>query len=303
MSASPDGVLVVDKPPGPTSHDVVSVARRALGTSGVGHTGTLDPLATGVLVLVVGRATRLARYMAHDVKEYVAQIAFGRATATYDAEGATTGETGRTPEPVAIAARLAAMVGPQLQTPPAYSAKKVGGEVAHRAARRDTPLAIPPVPVVVHALSLDAFEGGVATVSMRVSAGFYVRTLAHDLGEALGCGAHLAGLRRTRAGAFDLSGAVSWEALATAARGAMASAVVPLDDLLPDLPAAVLPAEAAARVRHGQSVQAAVSGGATATAGPVRLLDEDGHLLGIAEPSGAGAEPSRRVLQPVVVLG
>lgn len=301
MSAPPDGVLVVDKGQGPTSHDVVAVARRALGTSRVGHTGTLDPMATGVLVLVAGRATRLARFMAHDVKSYVAQVTFGRATTTCDAEGETTRDTGRTPEHEALAALVATKAGPQLQTPPAYSAKKVGGEVAHKAARREAPLVLAPVPVVVHALSLDAYENGIATITMTVSAGFYVRALAHELGEALGTGAHLSALRRTRAGAFGLDDAVSWQTVAAAARGTLTSALLPIDRLLPDLPAARLPAEAVAKVRHGQSVQATISG--DAQAGPVRLLDEAGHLIAMAEAAGPGESAARRILQPVVVLG
>ncbi len=285
MNVSADGVLVVDKSRGPTSHDVVAVARRALATSRVGHTGTLDPMATGVLVLVAGRATRLARFMAHDVKAYEARITFGRATTTYDAEGTTTRDTGGRPDRAAVAAWLAARVGRHLQTPPAYSAKKVGGEVAHRAARRDAPLDLPPVPVVAHALSLDGFEDGVATVTMQVSAGFYVRSLAHDLGDALGTGAYLSGLRRTRAGAFGLADSVSWEALATAPRGGMTPSLLPIDRMLPEMPSAILTDEAAAKVRHGQSVQATVSGD---PARPIRILDQAGHLLGIAEAAGSG---------------
>ncbi|MCC6992901.1 MAG: tRNA pseudouridine(55) synthase TruB [Acidobacteria bacterium] len=301
MSAPPDGVLVVDKGQGPTSHDVVAVARRALATSRVGHTGTLDPMATGVLVLVAGRATRLARFMTHDVKSYVAHVTFGRSTTTYDAEGDTTAETGRVPERDALAALVATKLGPQLQTPPAYSAKKVGGEVAHKAARRDAPLVLAPVPVTVHALTLDGYDDGIATITMTVSAGFYVRALAHDLGEVLGTGAHLSALRRTRAGAFTLDDAVSWPTVASAARGTLTSALLPIDRMLPNLPAAQLSAEAAAKVRHGQSVQATITG--DASTGPVRLLDEAGHLIAMAEPVGAGDPGARRVLQPVVVLG
>lgn len=301
MSVSPDGVLVVDKGQGPTSHDVVAVARRALATSRVGHTGTLDPMATGVLVLVAGRATRLARFMTHDVKSYVAHVTFGRSTTTYDAEGDTTAETGRVPERDALAALVATKLGPQLQTPPAYSAKKVGGEVAHKAARRDAPLVLAPVPVTVHALTLDGYDDGIATITMTVSAGFYVRALAHDLGEVLGTGAHLSSLRRTRAGAFTLADAVSWPTLAGAARGTLTSALLPIDRMLPNLPTAQLSAEAAAKVRHGQSVQATITG--DAGTGPVRLLDEAGHLIAMAEPVGAGDPGARRVLQPVVVLG
>jgi len=298
-----DGVLVVDKPAGPTSHDVVAVARRALATSRVGHTGTLDPMATGVLVLVAGRATRLARFMAHDAKDYVAEITFGRATTTSDATGETTRETGSAPTRADLEARVAGALGPQLQTPPAYSAKKVGGEVAYRAARRDTPLTLAPVPVVVHALTLEAYDRGVARIAMRVSAGFYVRALAHDLGEALGTGAHLSGLRRTRAGAFDLSQAASWQAVATAGRGALVPALLPLERLLPELPRAVLAPDAVMRARQGQIVQVpGATPDTTPPPGPVRLLDEAGHLIGI----GTAATPPGRsgaFLQPVVILG
>jgi tRNA pseudouridine55 synthase len=301
VSAPPDGVLVVDKGQGPTSHDVVAVARRALGTSRVGHTGTLDPMATGVLVLVAGRATRLARFMTHDVKSYVAHVTFGRATTTCDAEGETTRDTGQVPDREALAALVATKAGLQLQTPPAYSAKKVGGEVAHKAARRDAPLVLAPVPVTVHALTLDAYEHGIATLTMTVSAGFYVRALAHELGEALGTGAHLSALRRTRAGAFGLDEAVRWETLASAPRGTLTTALLPIDRMLPNLPAAHLPAEAVAKVRHGQSVQATISG--DARTGPVRLLDDAGHLIAMAEPVGAAGPEARRVLQPIVVLG
>ena len=309
MTGAADGVLVVDKSRGPTSHDVVAVARRALATSRVGHTGTLDPMATGVLVLVAGRATRLARFMAHDVKAYQAEVTFGRTTTTWDAEGATVTESGLTPAREALAAAVAARCGAQLQTPPAYSAKKVGGEVAHRAARRDAPLVLAPVPVVVHALTLDAFDGAVATLSMRVSAGFYVRALAHDLGVALGTGAHLSGLRRTSAGSFDLSAAVSWEALATSQRGGLTGALLPLERLLPDLPSARLTADATARARHDQTVQAALAG--RPAAGPLRLLDDGGRLVGIAEAAEAAAPPGHdaapaaaepRILRPVVIL-
>jgi len=158
VSGFPDGVLVVDKPPGPTSHDVVVTARRRLGTARIGHTGTLDPMATGVLVLVIGRATRLARFMAHDIKGYLAEVTFGRTTSTYDAQGVTSSETTRHPERAALEALLVRMTGPQLQTPPAYSAKKVAGEVAHRAARREAPLELPPVPVTAHEIALVAWR-------------------------------------------------------------------------------------------------------------------------------------------------
>ena len=298
MIAPVDGVLIVDKPRGPTSHDVVSVARRALGTSKIGHTGTLDPMATGVLALVVGRATRLARYMTGDVKTYEAQVTFGHATDTYDAQGTATLTTGRCPDREALVAALEGFGGPIQQTPPAYSAKKIGGEAAYRLARRDTPVLPAPVAVVVHALALDNYADGVATLVVRVSSGFYVRSLAHDLGTQLGTGAHLSALRRTQAGAFGLPEATSWDALKHGGDGARVG-LLGIDRLLPDLSAVVLSAEDAARVRHGQTVQVALpAGGAD---GPMRLLDQDARLIGMAEavaPAGGAAT----VLRPVVIL-
>lgn len=299
MTETPDGVLVVDKTAGPTSHDVVAVARRALGTSRVGHAGTLDPMATGVLVLVAGRATRLAQYLAQDVKAYDAQVTFGRATTTYDAEGAITAETGQVPAPDALAAALDVLAATREQVPPAYSAKKVDGEIAHRAARRDTPLALAPAAVTVHRYALAAYADGVATVALEVSAGFYVRSFAHDLGQAVGTGAHLSGLRRTKAGAFDLSQAVAFADVAAAARGGMRAHLLSIDTMLPHLPAVAVTPDGARRVRHGQAVQGVVPDGPS---GPVRLIDDAGHLVAIARP-GPGGVGGAVLLQPVVVLG
>jgi tRNA pseudouridine55 synthase len=213
MSAQPavNGVLVVDKPLGPTSHDVVARARRALGTPRVGHTGTLDPQATGVLPLVVGKATRLAQFLSASVKEYDALVAFGRATDTYDAAGAVTEETGRQPSAEAVEAALERFRGAFLQAPPAYSAKKVDGERAYARARRAEAVTPAPVAVTVERLELTGWDGDLVCLRVRASAGFYVRSLAHDLGAALGTGAHLAGLRRILAGAFTLDDAVPFE--------------------------------------------------------------------------------------------
>jgi len=258
-------------------------------------------MATGVLVLVVGRATRLARYMAGDVKVYEAQVTFGRSTDTYDALGATTAETGRQPDRDALSAALVPFTGAIVQTPPAYSAKKIGGEAAYKLARRDAAVLPAPVTVTIHALQLTAYAAGVATLTVRVSSGFYVRSLAHDLGAALGTGAHLTALRRTHAGAFDLAEALSWEGLVTGGAAAR-TAVLPIDRLLPDVPGVTLSPADAARVRHGQTVQAVLPAG---TAGPaIRLLDEGGRLIGMAEASpqpASSVAPS--VLQPVVILG
>ncbi|MGE0814341.1 MAG: tRNA pseudouridine(55) synthase TruB [Vicinamibacterales bacterium] len=299
MTSGPDGILVVDKPEGPTSHDVVAVARRVLRTPRVGHTGTLDPMASGVLVLVLGRATRLARYLTHDAKEYDARIAFGRATTTYDAQGSSTVETGRTPSAADLTAELARYAHRRVQTPPPYSAKKVAGRVAHRAARQDEPLDLPPAPVTVHELSLRDYHDGVATVTLSVSAGFYVRSLAHDLGVALGTGAHLAALRRTAAGGFTLRHAVPLGDLA-GRTGGLEAALVRIDQMLTDLPAVPLSEDDAGRVRHGQGL---VRPGLADQVGPVRLLSPQGHLVAVAEVRPGPGETSPAFLQPVVVVG
>jgi tRNA pseudouridine55 synthase len=300
-----DGVLVVDKPSGPTSHDVVQVARRTFGAR-VGHTGTLDPLASGVLPLVVGRATRLAQFMTGAEKSYDATIVFGRETDTYDAAGRVTAETGRAPEPGAVAAAVTAMPGRRLQTPPIYSAKKIGGEPSHRLARRATPVAPAPVEVEIHEARLVSLVDCEARLLLRVSSGFYVRSLAHDLGVSLGVGAHLAALRRTHSGPFALADAVAWADVAVGA-ASLQGAVIPLEQLLTDLPTARLDADAVDWVRHGRQVAAAVGEShgtaAAATGGPVRLLDPDGRLVGIGTTIGPAPVAGESLLHPAVVLG
>jgi tRNA pseudouridine55 synthase len=256
MSAQPavDGVLVVDKPLGPTSHDVVARARRALGTPRVGHTGTLDPQATGVLPLVVGKATRLAQFLSASVKEYDALVAFGRATDTYDAAGAVTEETGRQPSAEAVEAALERFRGAFLQAPPAYSAKKVDGERAYARARRAEAVTPAPVAVTVERLELTGWDGDLACLRVRASAGFYVRSLAHDLGAALGTGAHLAGLRRILAGAFTLDDAVPFELLGPEHRALLLPRLRPLEQVLPHVPALRLTERGVRRAGHGQDV-------------------------------------------------
>ena len=290
-----DGVLVVDKAQGPTSHDVVSRARRTLATSKVGHLGTLDPMATGVLPLVLGRATRLAPYFPGEDKVYDAAVAFGRTTDTYDAEGATTGGTGLSPSRDALEAALAAFRGTFLQQPPAYSAKKIGGVAAHTLARRDASVTLAPVAVTVDRLDLLDYRDGVARLRLAVRAGFYVRALAHDLGAALGTGAHLSALRRLEAAGFGLAGAVTWEALVTEPADAVAARLVPIDALLPELPAVTLAPPLVEWIRHGRDVPA---GPGDVPAGPSRLLDAAGRLVAVARPA---AVPG--FLHPVLVVG
>jgi tRNA pseudouridine55 synthase len=305
-----DGLLVIDKPEGPTSHDVVGRVRRVLGERRVGHAGTLDPLASGVVVVVVGRATRLAAYLTSDDKRYRATIRLGLATATYDREGEPLGPPREVPPDIAqkLPAAIDALAGTRPQTPPPYSAKKIGGEPAHRLARRGEAVTPAPAIVTLRSWTLAALEGDTLTLDLETSAGFYVRSLAHDLGAALGCGAHLAALRRTGSGAFTLAGAVPLPA-ADAPTAAVAASLRPLDTLLPDWPAAVLTAVGAERVRHGALVgpdacltwPPAIAGPACAepdvdAASPpavcVRLMDASGRLLALGAWRGGLLHPS-----------
>ena len=260
-----DGLLVIDKPAGPTSHDVVARMRRALGERRIGHTGTLDPAATGVLPLVIGRATRLARFMSDD-KSYLATIRLGARTDTADATGQPIGEryAGPMPSLGAIDAALDAFRGYFVQQPPAFSAKRIGGTrsyaLARAAARRHggksghatDGLTLPaPVTVNASALNLIAIDGDTLALEVRCSSGFYVRSLARDLGEQLGTGAHLSALRRTRSGDAGLEQAIGLdEAERDPARAA--ATMIPLRRLLPHLPSVVLTEDGVNDTVHGR---------------------------------------------------
>jgi len=301
-----DGVLVVDKPAGPTSHDVVDRVRRALRTKRIGHTGTLDPLATGVLPLVIGRATRLASLLSGADKEYVAGVRLGLATDTYDADG----RVGPPPEAPAgidvtrIEGALGRFRGIFDQAPPAYSAKKIDGVAAYKLARRNMPVQPRPVSVNVSHLSLEAYEDGLARVRVRASAGFYVRSLAHDLGQGLGCGGYLETLRRVRSGHFGEDAATPLDTIDREGLDA-ARLIIPLDRLLPEVPAVVLNERGIRRATHGNElaledrVDPHPATGAPiddAGEGRWRLLDGSGMLLAIAESRPGG------LLHPVIVL-
>lgn len=299
-----DGVLVVDKPAGPTSHDIVDRARHVLETRRVGHTGTLDPFATGVLVLCVGRATRLARFLAAGEKTYRASVRLGFATTTDD----LTGEPLDAPRAVAVdtdALReaLAALVGSFDQVPPAFSARQVGGRRLYELARRGEAVARAATPVTVHALDLVSRGPDTIELELRCSAGTYVRALARDLGERLGTGAHLVALRRTRSGGFDLGQAVAGDDLAGAA-----DRLIPLSRLLPELPAATVGEEGRRRIGHGRELapEHVLSGFPEAAVARVRLLDERGELLALAVArgfdGGVSPLPRRPSLHPDIVL-
>ena len=308
-----NGALIVDKPAGPTSHDVVARVRRAIGISRIGHTGTLDPLATGVLPLVVGRATRLAQFLTGDEKEYLAGVRLGAATPTYDAEDRVImDDDGRPvllkppppcpdlPESTVVEA-LGEFMGTYWQVPPPYSAKKIGGTPAYVLARLRKQVEIKPVQVTVAELELVRYVEGLAALKVVCSSGFYVRSLAHDLGQRLGCGAHLESLRRVRAGEFGISQAVPLDVIESEGSGALAL-LVPMTELLSKLPHVVVNERGARRAAHGNALgvedlwQAERTVPPSAPFGPVRVLDADGSLLAISEPAEGG------LLQPVVVL-
>lgn len=302
----PDGLLVIDKPAGPTSHDVVQRVRRLLDTPRAGHGGTLDPDATGVLLVAAGQATRFFPFLAGGRKTYEGLIRLGFATDTYDASGRPQGEErSDLPEREALAAAMTAFVGDILQTPPRFSAKKLAGRPVHRLARAGEAFELAASPVTVFRFDLKEYRPPLAAFEAECSSGTYIRSLAHDLGARLGCGAHLASLRRTASGPFDLSQAVTVEALEqAAARGQAAGLLVPLERLLPELPAVAVRPEAEARVRNGSPLEAAhlaapwpaagpSPAGGPSSAGVVRLFSATGRLLALAKPTpdGAGLHP------------
>jgi tRNA pseudouridine55 synthase len=299
-----DGALVIDKPGGITSHDVVAAVRRVLGGVKAGHAGTLDPLATGVLPLLLGRATRLAQFHAGAPKSYEATIRFGWSTDTYDAAGRALGDqVPAAPERSQLEDALARFRGTFAQRPPAFSAKKIGGRRAYAMARGEEQPALVPVEVTVHGLELLALDGAGAILAVHASAGFYVRSLAHDLGEALGCGAHLAALRRVASGRFSIADAIALDAVVRDP-GAARSRVVDMGALLPEWPGVRLDEARLARACRGQAV-ALDHAERTACAGArwIRLLAPDGDLVAVAslqaDPSGSG---ERAFLHPSVVL-
>lgn len=274
----------MDKPAGPTSHDIVVRTRRALGERSVGHTGTLDPFASGLMVLLVGRGTRLARFVEQQSKTYLATARLGYRTSTDDLTGEPVGGVAAvemiTAEQVDHALR--SMVGTQQQVPPAYSAKKVAGERSYRKARRGESVALAPVEVTVQ--SMDLLDSTASLVTFRVvaTAGTYVRALARDLGERLGTGAHLVALRREAIGELRVEDATRLEDIGPAA-------IRPLRSVLSHLPAVELESAERVAVSHGRSISARVPGSGTV------LLVQGPDLVAVARIDD-------QQLQPVVVL-
>jgi tRNA pseudouridine55 synthase len=310
-----DGILVVDKPRGKTSHDVVEAVRRLIGFRQIGHLGTLDPLASGVLVLALGRATRLARFYGGRRKRYTCAIRFGFATDTYDADGEPLGaDSAPALNSEQLAAFAQGFIGKTQQIPPSFSAKKIHGRPAHELARRKKPVNLDPVEVEVFEFQLTGMEGSIARFLVECGSGTYIRSLAHDLGKLHGAGAHLAEIVRTAVGEFTLDQAASLPELEQDARaGKISTRIIPLENLLPDLPRATVLPIVEKRIRHGAKFNLPLAqvepGRVTSAPGApaqldsgdwkparLRVFNQQGHLIAIAEP----VVP--RTYQPVVVL-
>lgn len=279
-----DGVIVVDKPEGWTSHDVVGKMRRIAGTKRIGHLGTLDPIATGVLPLVIDNATRLAQFYLAAEKTYEAVVRFGFATDTYDRAGVPSGE------PVAVTldrgrleAELNRFVGRIQQMPPPVSAKKIGGVPAYKLVRQKKPVDLTPVEVEIYEARLTSVEGDRASVVVRCSTGTYVRSIAHELGQALGCGAHVDALRRTRSGEFDIAQARTIAALEVLrAEDALPQILIPAAELLPSFPLVRVDPLTAGQIRQGRDFHSSPFT-VPRNSKYVKAIDEYGKLIAIGE--------------------
>ena len=296
-----NGLLVLDKPAGMTSHDVVDIVRRVTGERSVGHLGTLDPMATGVLPLLLGKYTRLAQFFGTAEKSYEGTIRFGFATDTFDAEGTPANEpqalTKFLPELRDLASRFH---GEMLQMPPVFSAKKIGGVPAHKLARAGKPVDVKPARIVIHRFELLSLDGPTplemrARFEMQVSAGGYVRSVAHELGQLAGCGAHLSTLRRTQAGAFTLAQSISLDELKSLAGHPeeIERRLPHPRTLLPEMPSVTVDDQAAGRLRNGMQVNLPDF----SSAAMVKVFTSPTELLAIAKRI-AGT-----LMQPTVVLG
>lgn len=315
QSAYLDGALVVDKPQGKTSHDVVDAVRRLVGFRQVGHLGTLDPLATGVLVLLLGRATRLVRFYSHRRKRYNAGFRFGFATDSYDSDGAAQGPDEPAVLDGSVLQKLASeRIGVSLQIPPSFSAKKIHGRPAYEFARKKQPVELKPVEIEIFEYHFTGLQGAIARFSIECSSGTYIRSLAHEMGQVVGCGAHLAEICRTAVGEFTLDQANQLEDLAVAAEnGGIAERVIKLESLLPAFPRVNVLPVVEKRVRHGSKFNISLAQlqpahfvpppGATShmdsgepVAPRLRVFNQHEKLIAIAE----AVVP--RTYQPIVVF-
>lgn len=279
-----DGVIVIDKPRDWTSHDVVNKVRRLAGTRKVGHLGTLDPGATGVLPLVIGRATRLAQFYTRNDKIYEAVIHFGHSTDSYDAEGEPASpDVPVTLDRATLETILDRFRGDISQVPPPVSAKKIAGKPAYALARRNQPVELAPVDVHVYSLELLGIDGNQAAVRVHCSAGTYLRSIAHDAGRIMGCGAFLQSLRRTASGDFKIENARTLDQLAAlAAEGRIGEALIPAAQLLPEFPMEMVDPVTAGQIRNGRDFRVSpfqARGGSRY----VKAVTAHGELIAIGE--------------------
>lgn len=305
-----NGLLVIDKPGGLTSHDVVAIVRRATGERSVGHLGTLDPMATGVLPLLLGKYTRLAQFFGAAEKRYTGTIRFGWATDSFDADGERSfkvdddrsfgvdGEHSSDPAPLGCTLEelrelSKRFLGELDQVPPVFSAKKINGVPAYKLARAGKEVPVKPARITVHSFDLTDLEGETAPFTMHVSAGGYVRSVAHELGGLAGCGAHLASLRRVAAGAFTLADAVTIDKLKSLSVAEIEACTIPPRLLLPEMPTVMVDEQMAGRLRNG--MQANVPEFSRAPL--VKLFTAPRDLLAI------GKRVAGTLMQPLVVLG
>ncbi len=289
-----NGLLVIDKPAGITSHDVVSIVRRATGERSVGHLGTLDPMATGVLPLLLGKYTRLAQFFGAAEKQYEGSIRFGYATDSFDADG----EPVAAPQPLTQSLDqlrdLATRFHGELdQTPPIFSAKKINGVPAYKLARAGKEAPVKPARITIHEFSLAGLEDETAAFTMHVSSGGYVRSVAQELGVLAGCGAHLASLRRTAAGPFTLAEAITVGELKSITPEAIEARTIHPRLLLPEMPSVTVDEQVAGRIRNG--MQANVPEFSRAPL--VKLFTAQRDLLAVAK------RVAGTLMQPTVVLG
>lgn len=292
------GLILLDKPSGPTSHDMVYVVRRGSSERRVGHAGTLDPLATGLLVMCLGPATRLSEYLSGKDKRYQARVRLGQATTTYDSQGEVTATSAAIPDRSVVEAALAGFRGPQQQVPPAFSAIKWHGQKAYELARRGETVVLEARSVTIESLVLVDWQPPELVLDVHCSAGTYIRSLAHDLGQRLGCGAHVVALRRTASGQLLVSQAVPLDVLQAAYdRRDWIRYLLPADLALSDWPAVHLTAADAARAQRGQSVPFDVGGPSAAGAPLARAYNAAGQFFAVLR-----ADPTAGVWRPDKVL-
>jgi tRNA pseudouridine55 synthase len=277
-----DGILIINKPPGLTSHDVVNRVRRLTHQRRVGHAGTLDPLATGVLVVCLGQATRVAEYASGEDKSYCTEIVLGIATDTYDSEGQVTGRGVVDASLDDIQSALAGFLGPILQVPPAYSAIKQAGEPLYKAARAGLDVKTEARPVRIDALRIVTYQAPVLVLEVECGKGTYIRSLAHDLGQRLGCGAHMSALVRLRSGRFHLEDAITLDDLALAVQfGYLDRFLYSPDETVLDQPAVILGTERAICIRQGKRLEMAAAPSADSAPVLCRAYDLAGEFLAL----------------------